>query len=71
MEQIEINKYKNLYFFFLPATERIVELAKPIIRTAPKDTDTKANAYTVNPKALKARCTKRIKQLAKPIKRDF
>lgn len=70
MKQTETNKYKNLYLF-LPATERIVELAKPIIKTTPKDTDTKANAYTVNPKALKARCTKRIKQLAKPIKRDF
>lgn len=43
----------------------------PIVKIAPKETEVKADAFQVNPKALKARCSPRIKQLAKPILRTF
>jgi len=46
-------------------------LAIPLVKTTPKEADVKADAFKVNPKALKARCSPRIKQLAKPILRTF
>lgn len=64
----QINGFFSLFFY--TASERIKQLAKPIIRIAPKETDIKSDAYKVNPKALKAWCSPRIKKLAQHIVRN-
>lgn len=46
------------------------ELATPIVRRSRQITDVKDDPFKVNPKALKARCSNRIKELAKPVVRD-
>lgn len=60
----------NFFFYVLSATDRIIELSTPKIRETPKALDVNADAFKVNPDALKAWCSPRIKQLAKPVIRD-
>lgn len=66
-----VHNFNIFQFFFLNlATERIKELATPNVRKKLEDTDVKENPFSVLPRALKAICTKRVKELAKPIERD-
>ncbi|XP_014474145.1 PREDICTED: testicular haploid expressed gene protein-like [Dinoponera quadriceps] len=48
------------------ASQRIIALAKPVLRPVGKERDFREDAFTVSPTALKARCSRRIKRLAKP-----
>ncbi|KAL6265286.1 hypothetical protein P5V15_002066 [Pogonomyrmex californicus] len=48
------------------ASERIIALAKPVQRPVGRETDLREDAFTVSPAALTARCSKRLKSLAKP-----
>ncbi|XP_076640665.1 testicular haploid expressed gene [Halictus rubicundus] len=48
------------------ATPRLIILAKPAERPAGIETDLREDAFTVSPKALKARCSRRLKILARP-----
>ncbi|XP_078049788.1 testicular haploid expressed gene [Augochlora pura] len=48
------------------ATPRLIILAKPAERPAGMETDLREDAFTVSPTALKAKCTKRLKFLARP-----
>ncbi|XP_053973293.1 uncharacterized protein LOC128873620 [Hylaeus volcanicus] len=48
------------------ASPRIVLLATPAQRPAGMETDLREDAFKVSPKALKAKCSRRLKFLAKP-----
>ncbi|XP_076276409.1 testicular haploid expressed gene [Lasioglossum baleicum] len=48
------------------ATPRLIILAKPAERPAGMETDLREDAFTVSPQALKARCSRRLKMLARP-----
>ncbi|EZA47810.1 hypothetical protein X777_15243 [Ooceraea biroi] len=44
----------------------MIALAKPAQRPPGRETDLREDAFTVSPMALKAKCSKRLKILAKP-----
>ncbi|XP_015183281.1 PREDICTED: testicular haploid expressed gene protein-like [Polistes dominula] len=48
------------------ASSRTIFLAKPSKRPAGMETDLREDAFTVSPAALKAKCSRRLKKLAKP-----
>ncbi|XP_043493298.1 uncharacterized protein LOC122518424 [Polistes fuscatus] len=48
------------------ASSRTIILARPAVRPAGMETDVREDAFTVSPAALKARCSRRLKKLAKP-----
>lgn len=48
------------------ASPRTLILAKPAVRPAGMETDLREDAFTVSPAALKARCSRRLKKLARP-----
>ncbi|XP_043253352.1 uncharacterized protein LOC122397919 [Colletes gigas] len=48
------------------ASPRTILLAKPLERPAGIETDVREDAFTVSPKALKAKCSRRLKFLARP-----
>ncbi|KAI4478358.1 hypothetical protein M0804_012012 [Polistes exclamans] len=48
------------------ASSRTIILAKPAIRPAGMETDLREDAFTVSPAALKAKCSRRLKKLARP-----
>lgn len=52
--------------FNVAASERIIVLAKPAQRPAGLETDLREDAFTVSPMALKAKCSRRLKILARP-----
>lgn len=54
--------------FNAAASERIITLAKPVQRPAGMQTDLREDAFVVSPEALTARCSRRLKNLAKPRK---
>ncbi|KOC59293.1 hypothetical protein WH47_11479 [Habropoda laboriosa] len=47
-----------------------IKLAKPVERPAGMQTDLREDAFTVLPRALKAKCSRRLKSLARPKKRS-
>ncbi|XP_017756295.1 PREDICTED: uncharacterized protein LOC108548041 [Eufriesea mexicana] len=51
------------------ASPRTIALAKPVERPAGIETDLREDAFTVSPKALKAKCSRRLKFLARPKRR--
>ncbi|XP_060817329.1 uncharacterized protein LOC132907887 [Bombus pascuorum] len=51
------------------ATPRTIILAKPVERPAGMETDLREDAFTVSPMALKAKCSRRLKFLARPKRR--
>ncbi|CAK9819811.1 hypothetical protein ANTPLA_LOCUS10389 [Anthophora plagiata] len=52
------------------ASPWLINLAKPVVRPAGMQTDLREDAFTVLPRALKAKCSKRLKLLARPKKRS-
>ncbi|KYM79874.1 hypothetical protein ALC53_09674 [Atta colombica] len=48
------------------SSQRVIALAKPAKRPEGRETDLREDAFTVSPMALKAKCSKRLKNLAKP-----
>ncbi|XP_076237786.1 testicular haploid expressed gene [Calliopsis andreniformis] len=48
------------------ASPRTIMLSKPVERPAGMETHLREDAFTVSPKALKARCTRRLRLLARP-----
>lgn len=55
--------------FNFAASPRMIILAKPVERPAGMETDLREDAFTVSPMALKARCSRRLKMLARPKRR--
>lgn len=55
--------------FNFAASPRTINLAKPVERPAGMETDLREDAFTVSPLALKAKCSKRLKMLARPKRR--
>ena len=51
------------------ANEAIKKLAEPLVRPKAIELDIKEDAFSVPKRALKAICTKRVAELAKPIRR--
>lgn len=67
MEDVRIETIQRTGITFnTVASERIIALAKPVQRPTGRETDLREDAFTVSPMALKARCSKRLKSLAKP-----
>lgn len=64
-------EWQDALVFHFAASPRTVTLAKPVERPAGIETDLREDAFTVSPMALKAKCSKRLKFLARPKRRKW
>lgn len=64
---MKLEKILFLPCFFVVASQRIAELAKPNVRQAQSGpSDVRENPFAVSPNALKTKASKRTEELAEP-----